>query len=132
HLDQYIQMTDTNMAYIWVGQNDVGKYTGAQFKTRMQLLLSKYKAVRPDMKFVLLSTYDTGSPTLADYAQDLYDISQTDPSVVFLNLYKASGDYAFLDANYLSDHVHPNLAGDTYFANKTQTLLAMADSMAIK
>jgi hypothetical protein len=132
HLDQFFQMTDTNMAYIWIGQNNPQGYTGAQFKARMQLLISKYKAIRPDMQFVLVSTYDTGGAVQSDFAQAEYDISQSDPSVLFLNLYKSAGSFSFLDANYLSDHIHPNIPGDTYFANQVQSLLAMADAQAPK
>ena len=63
---------------------------------------------------------------MADYAQALYDISQTDSSVLFLNLYQKAGDFAFLDANYLADHVHENAAGNPYFADQTNALLEMA------
>ena len=132
HTDQFFRMTDTNLAYIWIGQNNPAGYDGPQFKARMQLLISKYKAIRPDMQFVLVSTYDTGGPKLADFAQAEYEISQSDPSVLFLNLYKAAGSFSFLDSNYLSDHTHPNLSGDTYFANLTQSLLASADAQAPK
>jgi hypothetical protein len=132
HFDQFVQMTDTNMAYIWIGQNNVLKYDGAQFKSRMQTLIAKYKTARPDMKFVLISTYDTGDARLADYAQSLYEISQIDPATVFLNLYKSAGSYSFLDSNYLADHVHPNAAGNTYFANQTQYLLSLAEAQAVK
>jgi hypothetical protein len=81
---------------------------------------------------VLISTYDTGSPRLADYAQDLYDISQSDPSTLFLNLYKAAGNFSFLDSTFLIDHVHENDAGKTYMANETRILLESADALAPK
>ena len=97
----------------------------------MLSLIGADKAARSDMKFILIPTYDTGSPTLADYAQDLYDITQADSSVLFLNLYKSAGDFAFLDANYLMpDHVHQNTAGEYYMANKTQALLDLAAAQA--
>ena len=132
HMDQFVQMTDTNMLYIWIGQNNPQGYTGSQFQSRMQLLISKYRAIRPDMKFVLVSTYDTNSPVQADFAQAEYNISQSDSSVLFLNLYEAAGSFSSLDSNYLADHIHPNAAGNTYFANLTQSLLSMADSQAPK
>jgi hypothetical protein len=132
HLDQYFQNTDTNMAYIWVGQNNVSTYDGPTFKSKMLQLISQYKAARPNMKFVLVSTYDTGSPVLADYAQDLYDISQSDPSVLFLNLYKSAGSFSYLDSTYLADHIHENAAGDVYMANQIAELLQTADLMAPK
>jgi hypothetical protein len=130
NLATYLNFTDSNIAYIWLGQNDPGKYDPAQWKTKMVSLVDRYEAAKPGMKFVLVSTYDTGDPTLAGYAQDLYDISQTDPNVLFLNLYESAGTYNFLDANYLLDHVHENAAGLTYFADQTQSLLAMAASQA--
>ena len=92
----------------------------------MRQIIARYKAAKPGMQFVLVSTYDTGSPLLADYAAALYDIAQTDSSTLFLNLYQSAGDYAFLDANYLVDHVHENAAGNIYFADQTESLLEMA------
>ncbi|MCU1274291.1 MAG: hypothetical protein JWO48_1722 [Bryobacterales bacterium] len=94
----------------------------------MRQLVARYKAAKTGMKFVLVSTYDTGNPRLADYAQALYNISQTDSSVLFLNLYQQAGEYPFLDANYLVDHVHPNAAGNPYFADQTEALLELAAS----
>ena len=55
-------------------------------------------------------------------------MSQSDPDVLFLNLHEAAGEFSFLDANYLADGVHPNEAGLTYFAVKTQELLELAES----
>jgi hypothetical protein len=132
HMDQFIQMTDTNMLYIWVGQNNPHNYTGPQFQARMQTLISDYKAIRPDMKFVLVSTYDTNAPVQADFAQAEYNIAQSDSSVLFLNMYEAAGSFSYLDSNYLVDHIHPNVAGDTYFANLSESLLSMADAQAPK
>jgi hypothetical protein len=133
NLKDYLDGTDSNMALIWLGQNDSGKYTPAQWKQKVQQLIGRYKTARPDMDFVLVSTYDThADPTmpndLAGYAQALYEIAQSDPDVLFLNLFKAAGDFSFLNANYLEDHVHPSLAGIDYFAGKTQELLALADT----
>ena len=125
-------MTDTNMLYIWIGQNDTSFYTPAQYETQMKTLIADYKQINPNMKFVLVAPYDTGSPTLAAFAQDFYDISQTDSSVLFLNMYEAAGSFSYLNANYLADSVHPNDAGGVYFANLSQTLLADAASMAVK
>ena len=128
NLSDYIAGTDSNMALIWLGQNDTGKYQPAQWKQRMEQLIARYKTARPDMDFILVSTYDTGSPILAGYSQALHEIAQSDPDVLFLNLHEAAGDFAFLNGNYLSDGVHPSVAGLTYFAEKTQELLELAES----
>jgi hypothetical protein len=129
-LKKYVDATDTNTCMIWLGENDYATISAPAFKGRMLSLISRYRAARPDMKFILIPTYDTGSPVLADYAERMYEIAQSDPSVLFLNLYKAAGDFAFLDANYLEDHVHQNTAGEYYMANKTQELLDLAAARA--
>jgi len=129
-INQYVNLTDTNMMMIWIGQNDPGKYDGAGWKTQMQSLIARYKAARPGMQFILVSSYDTGNSRLADYAQDLYDISQTDSSVLFLNLYEQAGSFSQIDSNYLVDHVHPNLAGDTYFPAQLESLIESAATMS--
>jgi hypothetical protein len=125
-LSDYLNLTDTNMAYIWLGQNDAGKYDPVEWKTKMESLISAYKAAKPDMRFVLVSTYDTGNSNLAGYADDLYQIAQSDPSVFYINLFDTAGPFPYLDANYLSDHVHENVAGLTYFADLTNAILEQA------
>jgi hypothetical protein len=128
NLADYIAATDSNMALIWLGQNDSSRYQPAVWKQKVEQLVARYKAARPDMDFVLVSSYDTGAPNLAGYAQALHEIAQSDPDVLFLNLYEAAGEFSFLDANYLADHIHPNVSGLTYFAQKTQELLELAES----
>ena len=128
NLKAYLDFTDTNIAYIWLGANDAGFYTPAQWKPRVQALIARYKSLRPGIQFVLVSTYELGNTNYpAGYAQDLWEISQEDSSTVFLNLNKAAGSFAMLDALYLtSDHVHENDAGITYMAGKTNMLLELA------
>jgi lysophospholipase L1-like esterase len=128
NLADYLAGTDSNIAFIWLGQNDPGKYQAAAWKQKMEELISRYKAARPGMEFVLVATYDTGSPTLAGYSAALDEIAQSDPDVLFLNLYRAAGDFSFLNPKYLLDGVHPNPAGFEYIAGKTQELLELADA----
>jgi MYXO-CTERM domain-containing protein len=133
NLKDYLYATDSNTAFIWLGQNDMGPDSPAVWKAKMQQLISRYKTARPDMDFVLVSTFDTDpDPSdgilAAGYARVLHEIAQSDPDVLFLNLYRAAGDFSFLNANYLEDGVHPSLAGLDYFAGITQDLLALADS----
>ncbi len=118
-----MNLTDTNTMLIWIGQNDPAKYDGPGWKLQMENLTARYKTARPDMQFILVSSYDTGNSRLADYSQDLYEISQDDSSVLFLNLYQQAGPFSSIDGNYLSDHVHPNLAGDVYFPTQLEGLI---------
>jgi hypothetical protein len=128
NLADYIAATDSNMALVWLGQNDAGNYQPAQWKQKVEQLIARYQSARPDMQFVLVSSYDTGSTTLKGYSQVLHEIAQSNPDVLFLNLHEAAGNFAFLNANYLADGVHPNLSGLDYFAGKTQGLLALAEA----
>jgi hypothetical protein len=125
-LRDFINLTDTNTLYVWIGQNGAGDVTADQFMTQMQTLIARYKAAKPDMRFILVSTYDTGSPNLAGYADDLYQIAQSDPSVFFMNVYDTAGGFPYLDANYLSDHVHETPDGGVYFAELTNSILQAA------
>jgi hypothetical protein len=125
-LHDYINLTDSNMLYVWIGQNGSTSVQPAQFMTQMQTLIARYKAAKPDMRFVLVSSYDTGSPYLAGYADDLYQIAQTDPSVFFMNVYGTAGPFPYLDSHYLSDHVHETAAGAQYFADLTNDILEQA------
>lgn len=130
NLSAFLTDTQTNIAYIWLGQNDVSEYDGAAWKVKMQDLINRYEADDPGIQFVLVSSYDTGSPTLADYANDLYQLSQENSNVLFLNLYQAAGSFSMLDANYLEDHIHPNAAGNAYFSALSNTLLEDAAGAA--
>jgi lysophospholipase L1-like esterase len=133
NLADYLSATDSNTALVWLGQNDTGKYTAAQWKQKVLDLITRYKTARPDMDFVLVSSYDTDTNAgdgnqLGEYARVLHEIAQSDPDVLFLNLFKAAGGFNSLNGIYLSDGVHPSAAGADYFAGKTQDLLALADS----
>jgi hypothetical protein len=125
-LADFINLTDSNTLYVWIGQNGSGSVTPGQYMTKMQTLIARYKAAKPDMRFILVSTYDTGNPNLAGYADDLYDIAQSDPSVFFMNVYGTAGPFPYLDANYLSDHVHETALGGVYFADLTNAILEQA------
>lgn len=131
-LDEYVDGTGTNVLFAWIGQNDPGFSDAPTWKNKVLQLMSRYRAANPDMKFVLVASYDTGNPLLGDYAHILRDISQSDPDVLFLNVYKAGGtfdtlwDPAHPETSYLSDGVHPSLAGVNYFGALSQTLMEQA------
>jgi hypothetical protein len=126
NLGKFFEYTDSDIALIWLGQNH-GNIDKQTYKSKMLTLVDRYKTARPGMQFALVSTYDTGSALLSDFADALHEIAQDDPSVLFLNLYGAAGSYAFLDQTYLSDHVHPTPEGSRYMAD---TLWGLIDSAA--
>ena len=128
-LAEFLNFSDTNIAYIWIGQNGSGETSPAAYEVKVQRLLARYRSVKPGIQFVLVSTYDTGGPNLAGYADALNDIAQQSTDVLFLNLFQMAGSFATLDANYLQDHVHENAAGSVYMAQNTATLLHEAAAL---
>jgi hypothetical protein len=121
NLAAYLEDTDSNIAFVWLGQN--GDYQNVD---QWKALIARYKTARPDMRFVLVSGYDEGSANQPAFTQGLYDISQEDPSVLFLNLYATAGDYSFINANYLSDGIHQNADGTIYMADQLWNLIDQA------
>ena len=126
NLGRFLEYTDSDVALIWLGQNH-GNIDKQTYKSKMLTLVDRYKTARPGMQFALVSTYDTGSAVLSEFADALHEIAQDDPSVLFLNLYKEAGTFQFLDQTYLSDHVHPTPEGSRYMAD---TLWGLIDSAA--
>ncbi len=128
NLAGYLAVTETNIAYIWLGGNDwIGDNDPIdEWQGSMEQLLDRYKAAKPDLKFVLISTYDGGYSGTPRQAQALYEISAQRDDVVFLNLFELAGDFEFLNANYLADGVHQNEAGAEYFADLVWDLITEA------
>lgn len=127
NLAAYIAGTDSNIAYIWLGQN--GNFAADVYKTKIEQLIDRLKTARSDMQFVLVSTHDTGNAQLLGaYADALSEIAESRNDTLFLNLFESAGNYAYLNANYLSDHVHPSQAGQEYFAQTVWNLILTADA----
>jgi lysophospholipase L1-like esterase len=135
-LAQYLTLTDSNVAMIELGVNDYETEDSATFKQNVLTMIGRYRAARPGMKVVLISAYDEARGDMLDsdgvtplkvaYDQALYQIATEQPGVLFLNQYDAAGSYAFLNANYLGDGLHPNAAGGDYFANEQWGLVSNA------
>jgi len=126
-LASYLAFTDTNIVQIWIGQND--GVAADLWEPRIRALIDRYKRLRPGVRFLLESTYDTGAGTrFADYAEVLADIAATDPNVLHLNMYEALGGASFASSSYLADGVHPTVAGSEYIQGVEHALLVQAAS----
>lgn len=134
-LQQYVTLTDSNVALVAIGVNGLGVESSADFKTNLQALIDRYRAARPDMKFVLMTTYDIVNPSQTfntpqqqmDYNQDMLDVARGNAGVMFMNEYGATPDWATLNSSgLLADGTHPNDAGADYFANAQWGLLSQA------
>lgn len=121
-----------DVVYIWLGQNDGGTSTKAQYKANILALMNRFIVSNPAMRFILCSTYQT-NPTswtasglgnsAEPFADALYEIAQSMSSrVLFINMWRLLGDdytaqekYNFLNAKILKDSIHPSdLAGNKY------------------
>jgi lysophospholipase L1-like esterase len=126
-LARYLAFTDTNVVQIWIGQND--GIPGSEWEPKIKALIARYKQARPGIHFILESTYYTGQPFFAQYADVLNDIAQNDPDVLFLNMYEALGGDN-IDPSLLGDGVHPSADGAPYMVDVEQSLLEQAAAAA--
>jgi len=123
NLAGFLNATETNIAYIWLGAND--PIDG--WKESMEQLLDRYKAAKPDLRFLLISTYDLGKSKYPMMAEYLYEITSQRDDALFLNLFEVAGSYDFFLANnYLGDGVHQNAAGAAYLADLLWDLITDA------
>lgn len=126
--DAYLTGTAANTSLIWLGQNDK-RFTKAEWKAMMVDLIDRFESHDPAMDHILVSTYDTGGG-LDEYAAALHEIAGDRDDVLMLNLYAVAGDYAFLDANYLTDGTHQGEAGAAYLADHLWNLIDAAAAEA--
>lgn len=128
----WISALGVNVVYIWLGQNDGGTSTKAQYKANILALINRFIVSNSSMRFVLCSPYQTdpaswtgsGLGNSAEpFADALYEIALTMPDqVFFINTWRLLGDeftaaekYAFLNAKILKDSIHPSdVAGNKY------------------
>jgi lysophospholipase L1-like esterase len=104
-------------AFILLGQNDHSTYTPEQFRTNILAMVNRLKAAAPGMDITLVSTYDSGSQTLADYATVEAELAASQ-NLGFINLYALGGSYqSFLTNGYLDDGVHFSPSGGQYVSN---------------
>jgi hypothetical protein len=134
-LSTTLQASDTNIAYVWLGTNgnlhDINgniNESQANYEARTRQLIDRFRAAKPDMKFIFVAPFETVSndQRLANIASALYNVATSQEGVMFMNMYQAAGQWEFLNAKYLADGIHPNEAGITYLADLTSQLLNLA------
>lgn len=116
---------------LWLGQNQAAaeatelvQGVNTSFKANLRAVIARHNAAvtalgMPLPRWLLVSQYKTGySQEVHELmAQTMYEVSQSDPMVSFLNLYEMAGAQSFDSATYTSDGIHPNYAGSFYLAS---------------
>ena len=125
-----------NVTMIWLGTNpmQLNDNSISQYKTQLTQFMAKCRVANPNMKFLLISPYDTGTydnapAVLGAIPQTLRDLANADPAnTLFLNMFGQAGSNDSLYANgYLNaDHIHETLSGVGYFAGLLQSMLNSA------
>lgn len=132
-----VSFLQTNVCYIWLGQNNGGN---TNFQNDIRTIINYLKAANPNMAFLLISPYQTnpatwtGGYTGSDYSDQLRAIAAERTDALFLDLWRFTGGkygianaYAFLNAQYLRDSVHPQYTyGYDYFARSLWAMIEMA------
>jgi lysophospholipase L1-like esterase len=129
-------LRNPNTLFLQIGANDAASHVPKEvYETNVRGILSRfYQAYlsnggnEPEFHVVLVSNYDLGTTRTAflnDYATTLEAIATNPPAgldgrVATLNMFRIvnekHGPHAAWQAGYLSDGVHPNLAGVDEFA----------------
>lgn len=113
--DQQLQLVDTDLFVVWIGQNDQG-FTRQSYAPKINQLVDRLYAAVPDARILLIGTYDQGSSPLAGLVEAMADVAQA-RGLGFINLYRAAGDAAFFNGHgYLDDGIHFSPAGGEYLA----------------
>ncbi len=120
HLADYLAFSEVDTVYIWIGQNDLTD----NWKQRVADLLDRYRAAKPGIDFVVVSSYQTGDGSKLDFMADaLWELTQESDDTLFINLFDAVGGMDADLAAYLKDGVHPNDDGDNFFAQTVWNLI---------
>jgi lysophospholipase L1-like esterase len=125
------QLRDINpdLYLIMLGQNDIGTPVEV-WRDRYVQLLDRLQSAAPEAEFVLIASYNSGHPALAQMTSTLFQIAQQ-RGVGFFNLYAAGGPYqTYVSNGYLSDPVHFNQAGGQYVGNLIYDALESAGRSA--
>ncbi|HYF14208.1 MAG TPA: GDSL-type esterase/lipase family protein [Phycisphaerales bacterium] len=115
--DAMVREIDPNLIVIMLGQNDSGLGL-AEYQARLTTIVDRLRSDVPGAGIVLVSSYDSGIPQLAEVSQAMINVA-TSRGVGFINLYQGGGPRSFYASNgYLhEDGVHFSPAGGRYVAN---------------
>jgi hypothetical protein len=113
--DEQVKLLDNDVAFIMLGQNEQVDQV-ASYGQKIEIVVDRLLAANPDMGIVLVSTYDSGGPSLDRMSNRLFALAEQ-REWGFINLYAAAGDHDFFVRNdFLRDAVNWNAAGSEYVA----------------
>lgn len=114
--DRQLQLLAPQLAIIMLGQNDVA-WTPTQWHDMMEQLVMRLQTAVPDIKVVLVSSYDSGNTLLPAFAVQMRAIA-AQTGVGFIDLNAAAGKYEFFLSNGLldADGLHFSPSGGSHVA----------------
>ncbi|MFO0856497.1 MAG: GDSL-type esterase/lipase family protein [Phycisphaerales bacterium] len=114
--DRQLQLLAPQLVIIMLGQNDVG-WSPTQWRELMEQFIARVQTGVPGIKVVLVSSYDSGSVILPEFAAQLRDFAMQ-TGVGFIDLNASAGRYQFFQSNGLldPDGLHFSTSGGQYVA----------------
>lgn len=118
----YVNAFGVDTIILWIGTNDAT--IDATWYANLLTLIQRWRtAIGASFKCLLVSPYDVGNSQHDNIAAYATQACQGHSDVSFLDLRALAGTFAFLNASYLTDGVHPNAAGANYLAGLMNTTL---------
>ncbi|HLP84995.1 MAG TPA: GDSL-type esterase/lipase family protein [Phycisphaerales bacterium] len=115
--DEQLKLLTPDLIIVMLGQNDQG-FSMSAYREAMDALVMRLRAATPEAEIVLVSSYDSGSPPLANLSIAMEDVALA-RNVGFINLYAFGGTYAqhVAAARIDPDGVHFTPVGGAYVAD---------------
>ncbi len=115
--DRQIALLEPDLFIIMLGQNDQDKIP-AEFAGMVDQLVARLRVSVPDAQVVLVSSYNSGSQSLANFSEHLRMLA-ANRSFGFIDLFNAGGTYQFYQSNQLldPDNLHFSPTGGRYVAS---------------
>lgn len=111
--EQEINLLDADLIMLAIGANDANT-PADQYVQRLDLLVDRLEAARPDAEILLVAPYDFGHPNAGGIAGAIEEVAAAHGAGL-INLYETAGTYAsFQQRGFLSDHVHFTEPGAEY------------------
>ena len=112
-----LQDINPDLFIIMLGQND-GRLSPEQFASRLNVLVDRLQADVPAAEFVLVSTYNSGSPPVFALGDAVHEVARQ-RGLGFINLRDAGGSYqSYVNRGYIDpDMLHFSDAGGRFVSN---------------
>lgn len=113
--DAQLALLHPDLVMILLGQNDQGS-DRAGYALAMGALVDRVRASAPAARFLLIGTYDSGSPVIPLLVGGMEDLARA-RALGFLSLYEVAGTHEYFVAHtYLEDGLHFTAEGGQYVA----------------